>query len=108
MSTKIVSGHTISENDQYVIVNKRSEHPLGALLGFLLGCLLALLVVDQFDVVGILFIVIGSTFLGAIISTSRRSESIPKHRVVRIRKRWGRVDVDYVVHEDPMLDLLEK
>lgn len=103
-----MSGHTISENDQYVIVNKRTEHPLGALLGFLFGCLLALLVIDLFDVVGIIFIVLTSTLIGSVISTSRRTESIPKHRVVRIRKRWRRVDVDYIVHEDPMLDLLEK
>ena len=108
MSTKIVTGHTYSENDQYVIVNKRSEQPLGALLGFLFGCLFGLLCIGYFSEVVILCIVLGSTFIGLVTSTSGRSESIPKHRVIRIRKRWSKVSVEYVVHDNPIMDLLEK
>lgn len=108
MSTKTVTGHTYSENDQYVIVNKRSEQPLGALLGFLFGCLFGLLCIGSLSEIVILCIVLASTFIGFIASTRERSESIPKHRVIRIRQRWRKVSVEYVVHDDPVLDLLEK
>jgi len=108
MSTKVVTGHTYSENDEYVIVNKRSERPLGAVLGFVFGCLFILLAVDFFSYIEAIYIVFASILVGFVTATSERSESIPKHRVIRIRKRWGKVAVDYVVYDDPVIDLLEK
>lgn len=108
MSTKVVIGHTYSENEEYVTVNKRSERPLSAVLGFVFGCLFGLLAIEYFSYVEVIFIVIASTLVGFVTATCQRSESIPKHRVIRIRKRWGKVAVDYVVYDNPVIDLLEK
>lgn len=108
MSTKIVTGHFATENEQYVIVTQRSERPLGAVLGFVIGCLIVLVMLDNLTVIEILLTLLVTVLIGAIFSSSSRSESIPRHRVVSIQKSLGRVDVVYVIHDDPILDLLER
>lgn len=112
MSMMEVVGNKTVDNGDYMMVITHSQRPLGALFGFVLGILVA--VVFSFEETTMvteltLFTILMGSLLGYLFSPGRRSMEVPKHRVLKITRKRNYVSVQVegrrpeVVTSEPML-----
>lgn len=99
-SMKIV-GHDAIEKGEVVIVIKRSERPFSALIGFISGLLISLLlfqgVIAEIYIFMFVFI---TTFASYILSKGQSIKKIKKDRVLSITRKRNYAAVYYLNGED--------
>lgn len=97
----VVTGYKAVEGSRYVTVLERSKGPMGGLLGFILGTLISLLIIDQISADWFIGIVVTCTLLGYLFSDEKSSKDIPKNHIIRIIRKYNYVEVHYLVPEHP-------
>lgn len=99
MSTRKTVGHEAIEDGQSVIVIRRSERPMGGLVGFLFGTLLCLFFNQETTLLNMLSIICTATIIGYVFSKGPSTKEIQKHRVITITRKRNYAAVHYAVQD---------
>ena len=106
MHKEKIVGHEAIENGKFVIVIKHSERPLGGLLGFVIGILIAVVLLpDILNWIQVIATIFVSTLVFYAASKGQSTREVPQQRVVRITRRRNYAAVYYVIPETTLVEL---
>lgn len=105
MSTGRIVGHEAIDNGQTVIVIRRSERPMGGLVGFILGALVCLVFSQELVEFTLITIILSGTVVGYVFSKGESTKEIQKSRVIHTTRERNYAAVDYVINDNPLGDI---